>query len=430
MSAAPTCVALVDCNNFFASCERMRRPDLDNVPVAVLSSNDGCIIARSEEVKALGIPMGMPYFQAKDLIKQHNVALFSLNYTLYTETSARIMKLLQESVPAVQVYSVDEAFLDLSGMERYFDLDKFLQSLRKKIWDEIRIPVSIGVAPTKALAKLANRIAKKKKSTYVEFLMNPEDQIAALDKTKVEDIWGVGRRNAKKLQALGINSGLELRNLGPSAMRRIGSVVEVRLVRELRGESSLLVETDYDPKRHIASSRSFGQRITTVTEMKDALTFLLSIAMRKLHRQRSAAGAIHVSFSTARNNEPKPSVCKGFARLPIATDYPPILLQQVLQLVEEIFKPGHRYARAQVTFYELEPATQVQGSLFIDPNNDKQRRVIDLVNQLNKDKGGQNIVNWAAFNLKDTHWMPKSEYRSPHQVTLKDEDMDIARPWW
>ena len=429
----PTCVALVDCNNFFASCERAKQPEYDNVPVVILSSNDACIIARSEEAKDLGISMGMPLFQARSIIAQHNVKMFSLNYALYTETSARIMLLLKEAVPNAETYSIDEAFLDLSGMERFFDLDKFLQDLRKRIWDELRIPVSFGVAPTKALAKQANRIAKKKKTTYVEFMMTYESQKAALEKTRVENVWGIGRRNAKKLNAVGIFSGWELRNMNPNVIKKIGGgVVEMRLLRELRGDSSLMIEERVEPKRHILSSRSFGRKITTLEDIKGAFTFLLSLAIRKLHREKQSVTYIHVQYQTARNDDDRPQSCNRTVHLPVATDFPPEILRQTMIAVEEAFVTGCKYARGAVTFSGLEPTDGIQGSLFGSPMNTKQRKVTDLVNELNKDKGGKKMVDWAAFKQteEETEWMPKSELLSDHTTTITDEEMDVAKPWW
>ncbi|MDX2002575.1 MAG: Y-family DNA polymerase [Chitinophagales bacterium] len=425
----PSCVALLDCNNFFVSCERARNRELEKVPVAVLSSNDGCIIARSEEVKALGIPMGMPYFKAQPIIKEHNIRIFSLNYTLYTETSARIMDLILYYAPNAEVYSIDEAFLDLSGMQ-YIDLNKFLTDLKNRIWEEMRIPVCIGVGPGKALAKLANRIAKKKKTTGIEVLMDSKSQEEALRATEVGDIWGVGRRNQMKLNKLGIKTGWDLRQASPSLMRRIGSIIEVRLVRELKGESCLMVDNYREPKKHILSSRSFGKKITTLHHAQEALTFLTSIAIRKLHKEKLATSYIRIYLSTARYNEPNIATVSEYIQLTAATDYPPDILYHVLQLVEKAFNTDYRFAKGGVIFAGLVAQGQVQGSLFEQAVDTKEEKVKALVNRLNRNQGGKKVIDWAGFQINDTSWMPKSEYRTEHEVEVDDELYDTARPWW
>ena len=432
MPSVPTCVALVDCNNFFASCERMVDPTLENVPVAVLSSNDGCIIARSEEVKALGIPMGAPWFKCRDLLNKHGVRLFSLNMQLYTETSARIMNLLIQRVPKVQVYSIDEAFIDLSGMEKYFDLEQFLQQLRHDIKEQIGIPVSFGVAPSKILAKLANKIAKKKKTTYVEFLMDPKEREQVLRDTPVEDLWGIGRQNAAKMHDNGVLSAWDMACLNPRQVQKMRSVIEGRLVLELRGEYCLPIEAPPEVKQHIGSSRSFGERITKLEDLKGAFTFLMGLATNKLVRQRSACKVIYLTAYIGKPRQPERTKTRALITLPEHEHYPPVLLQAVLDKVPELFKPGASYYKAAVSLHDLCSVAQAKSDLFFDIKHGKHERLLNTMGSLNKDRAIPQI-EWAGFKVERANkpWIPKCDRMSvPSVQRLTDEELGKARPWW
>lgn len=432
MSRVPTCVALVDCNNFFASCERMVDPRLEGVPVAVLSSNDGCIIARSEEVKDIGIPMGAPWFKWREHLDKHGVRLFSLNMQLYTETSARIMNLLIKRVPKVQVYSIDEAFLDLSGMEKYFDLEQFLQQLRQDIWNEVGIPVSIGVAPSKALSKLANSIAKKQKTTYVEFLMDKDKREQVLRATPVEKIWGVGRQNTARLNNAGVLTAWDMANLNPKQVQKMRSVIEGRLVLELRGEYCFPIEEPPEVKQHIGSSRSFGERITQLNDLKGAFTFLMGLATHKLVRQRSACKVILLTAYIGKPRDPERSKTRAVITLPEHNHYPPVLLQAVLERVPDLFKPGASYYKAAVTLHDLCSVAQVKSDLFFDLKYGKQERLLNTMGSLNKDRALPQ-VEWAGFKATNASkpWVPKCDRMSvPSVQRLTDEELDKARPWW
>lgn len=432
MPPMPTCVALVDCNNFFASCERMVDPSLEQVPVAVLSSNDGCIIARSEEVKEMDIPMGAPWFKWRSFMEKRGVRLFSLNMPLYTETSARIMNLLIKRVPKVQVYSIDEAFLDLSGMEKYFDLENFLQQIRHDIREQIGIPVSIGVAPSKALAKLANHIAKKKKTSYVEFLMDASQRETVLKETPVENVWGVGYRNRSRLHSAGVRTAWDLACLSPGKVQKMRSVIEGRLVLELRGQSCLPVEIPPEEKKHIGSSRSFGERITRLEDLKGAITFLMGLATSKLVRQQSACKAIYISASIGKPRDAKRRKNKAWIILPEPIYYPPALLQAALERVPELFNPGASYYRAAVSLHELCSINQTKSNLFFNLHYGKQERLLKLVTQLNRDQTKPKLA-WAGFQQTDDRkpWVPKCEHMSVPSVSRQsDEELATARPWW
>lgn len=432
MSQYPTCVALLDCNNFFASCERMLDPSLEGVPVAVLSSNDGCLIARSEEVKALGVPMGAPWFLWKDFLNKNGVRLFSLNMQLYTETSARIMNLLIARVPHVQVYSIDEAFLDLSGMEKYFDLEQFLQQLRHDIKEQIGIPVSIGVAPSKVLAKLANAIAKKKKTTYIEYLMDPAVREAVLKETPVEKVWGVGRRNAAKMHGIGVLTAWDLACLNPRKVQQMRSVIEGRLVLELRGQACLPIEAPPDVKQHIGSSRSFGQKITSLTDLEGAFTFLMAMATKKLVRQRSACKTIHITVYIGKPRDPARRHVSCSVSVPEASHYPPQLLRAVLEALPQLYQPGYQYYKAGVMLCELSSIAEVKSNLFFEQNQGKQHKILELMTQLNRNQPKPQ-VEWAGFKTDGgaTPWQPKCEHMSTPSVEhLTDDEIDTARPWW
>lgn len=432
MPKMPTCVALVDCNNFFASCERMVDPSLEQVPVAVLSSNDGCIIARSEEVKALGVPMGAPWFQWRDFLEDNGVRLFSLNMSLYTETSARIMNLLIKRVPKVQVYSIDEAFLDLSGMERYFDLDKFLQQLRQEIWDEIGVPVSIGVAPSKVLAKLANRIAKKKKTSYVEFLNDATEREIVLKNTPVEDVWGVGRRNAEKLHRIGVKTAGDLACMSPRTVQQMRSVIEGRLVLELRGESCIPVEAPPEIKKHIGSSRSFGQPITTLKDLQGAFTFMMEMATKKMTRQQSACKTIVLTAYIGKPRHPDRSKARAIITLPEHSHYPPTLLQAALEKVIELYTPNTRYFKAAVLLLDLCSIQELKSNLFFDMRLGRQENLLNLMHTLNRNQPKPQ-VEWASFKPADNHkpWEPRCAHMSVSSMAqLNDDELSVARPWW
>ena len=294
--------ALVDCNNFYASCERVFQPALENKPVCILSNNDGCIIARSNEAKALGIKMGDPWHKRKAFCQEHGVAVFSSNYTLYGDMSRRVMLCLQKFTPDVEVYSIDEAFLQLDGFE-YLNLEEYGTTIRRTVYGCTRIPVCIGIGPTKTLAKVANHLAKARQKqgigSGVLDLCDRNVRNVVLPVIAVEDIWGVGRRWGKRLQAMGIHTAAQLRDAEPKAMRQVFSVVMERMVHELRGTSCLGLE-DIQAKKNIMSSRSFGRMVTDKGELLEAVSSYAARAAEKLRRQGSRANGLYVFLQTNR----------------------------------------------------------------------------------------------------------------------------------
>ena len=296
--------ALVDCNNFYASCERVFAPDLIGRPVVVLSNNDGCVIARSDEAKAVGIPMGAPLHDYQDMMKKNGVAIFSSNYALYGDMSARVMRSLHHFTPDVEVYSIDEAFLGLSGFDQA-TLPDHMRRLRRAVRQWTGIPVSVGIAPTKTLSKLANRIAKKYTSDGVYMMMDPELMPRILGDIEIEDIWGISKRWGARLRQLGIGNALQLRQASPRQIRQALSVIGERIVHELNVHSCLTIE-EVQPKQSIMSSRSFGRMVSDLQSLEEAVASYTARAAEKLRRQSSRAGGIYIFIRTNRFRQSDP----------------------------------------------------------------------------------------------------------------------------
>jgi DNA polymerase V len=310
---------LVDCNNFYVSCERLFQPMLHGKPVVVLSNNDGCVIARSDEAKALGIPMGLPAFKLADLVKKHCLEVYSSNYTLYGDLSARVMTTLTQWTPEVEVYSIDEAFLKFSPLPSDA-LMAYGQSMRATIQQWTGIPVSIGIASTKTLAKLANRLAKRSpEAKGVIALTSPAEIEAVLACTPIEDIWGIGRGYARRLHAHEIRTALQLRDVHDRWVRQELGIVGLRLVWELRGISCLPLALCPPPKQSVMVSRSFGRPITTRTEMREAVATYMTRAAEKLRRHQVAAGVLTVFLMTNRFTDESQYANGVTMPLPIAT---------------------------------------------------------------------------------------------------------------
>ena len=432
----PPCVALVDCNSFYASCERLLDPSLRHRPVAVLSNNDGCIIARTDEVKDLGIAMGAPLFQVRELIERHGVVLKSANFNLYGEISARVMRVLRDEAPACEVYSVDEAFLDLTGLGAYVPLAPWCQRLRQRLLDEVGIPVSVGVGPTKVLAKLANRLAKRARTSYVDVLLEPERIEQVLRQTPVEDLWGVGRRNALRLGSMGIHTAWQLRQSPSEVLLRARSIAEVRLAHELRGTPCLSLVEAHPAKQQIATTRSFGQPVTELAELQSAVAYFVRGAVRKLRKQRSAAGQIYVYARTNPFSDREPLVrLERLVRLPTPSAHPPELLRHALAALDEMYRPGLRYKKAGVVLLDIRPDDSRQGELFggVRPF-DRIDRLNGLMAELNV-QHRREVLYWGVFHRNSFGWRPNSAYATtdaaiPDHLRVSEADRDQIRPWW
>ena len=413
--------ALVDCNNFYASCEKLFRPDLKDTPVVVLSNNDGCVVARSREAKLLGIKMGVPVFQIKSEMQRHGILAFSSNYALYADLSSRVMRTLEEMAPRVEVYSIDEAFLDLTGIESALSLVEFGQQVRERIGHWIGITVCVGIAPTKTLAKLANHAAKKYPATQgVVDLTNPDRQRRLLALVPVDDVWGVGKRLSKRLNALGITTALDLANASPRAIRDQFSVVLERTVRELNGESCIELEEIPPTKKQIVCSRSFGVKVTQFELLREAICEYATRATEKLRKEQQQAKVLTVFIRTSpfKDNEPQYSnSASGELLIPSCDTRDFIELAN--HLLKRIWKDGFRYAKAGVMLSDFYDPGMFQPGLFDDvstrSNSQQLMSVLDTINQ-----SGAGKVFFAGQGTKKD-WSMKREHLSPAYTTRWDQ---------
>jgi DNA polymerase V len=414
--------ALLDCNNFYVSCERLFQPALLGKPVVVLSNNDGCVIARSDEAKALGIPMGLPAFKLADLRQEHPIEVFSSNYTLYGDLSARVMTTLMQWAPAVEVYSIDEAFLDLTGISTEA-LRTYGKTLRATIHQWTGIPVSIGIAPTKTLAKLANRLAKRSPQGVVALTAATEIE-ATLACTHVEDIWGIGPGYTRRLKAHDIRTAVQLRDANDRWIRQQLGGVGQRIVWELRGISCLLLELCPPPKQSLMVSRSFGRPITSLSEMREAVATYTTRAAEKVRRHNMAAGVMTVFLMTNRFTE-EPQYSQSVTMpLPVATQDTAELIRYALRGLEHVFREGYRYQKAGVILTALVPAHQVQTHLFDQHDRERSKQLMAAIDAINRE-WGSGTIRYAAVGLKPG-WLMRCARRSP-RYTTRWEELAVVR---
>jgi DNA polymerase V len=409
-----TVFALIDCNNFYVSCERVFQPGLTGKPVVVLSNNDGCVIARSEEAKALGIPMGSPAFQLAQHFPSQDIEVYSSNYALYGDMSARVMTTLAQVTPAVEVYSIDEAFVHLSGPGTG-------QWLRRLVTRWTGIPVSVGIGATKTLAKLANRHAKRLPQAHgVMDLTIPADQDAILAQTPVRDVWGIGPQYSTFLTSHGITTADDLREAPDQWIKKHMGVVGLRIVWELRGIACLPLVQCPPSQKSLTVSRSFGRPITTLAEMREAIATYTSSAAAKLRRRGLAAGLLTVFLSTNRFKPEKPQYHNAIRlSLPVVTNDTAELLSYALRGIERLFREGYRYKKAGVLLTALVPAQQVQTHLFDRKNRERSARLMQALDQLNTEMGAETVC-YGATGLQ-TRWQMRRARRSPRYTTRWDE---------
>lgn len=411
--------ALIDCNNFYASCERVFRPDLNGKPIVVLSNNDGCVIARSNEAKAIGIPMGAPAFEYEAVFKQQKVHVFSANFALYGDLSHRVMTLLGEFSPEIEVYSIDEAFLKLTGFD-YFDLQAYGNEMKERVTKGTGVPISVGIAPTKALAKVANRIAKKypkeTKGTYV--IDTEEKRLKALKWLAVEDIWGIGRKHAARLRSQGVKTALDFTQLSDAWVQKSMSIVELRLKRDLEGKPTLDLEA-LKVKKNIATTRSFEKTLTELEQLKERVATFAVAAAEKLRKQKSCCKAISVFVHTNGFRQDLPQYAQNtLAKLPYATNSSIELARFAQQALERIYRKGYDYKKAGVVLLDILPENQVQQALF-ENSNPKHISLMQTMDQLNQ-RFGQQKIKLAVQDPKRV-WKMKQEKLSPRYTTnLKD----------
>lgn len=407
--------ALVDCNNFYASCERLFRPDLKNAPIVVLSNNDGCCIARSNEAKALGIAMGEPYFKIKGLCKQHGVHAFSSNYTLYGNISQRVMCTIEETWPHMEIYSIDEAFLDLSSLPEVFH-DSFCQELQKKILKHTGIPTSIGIGATKTLAKVANHLCKKVFKIPVFNITSNREQL--LRQISVGDIWGVGRQWTNKLISRGIHTGYDLAMTNTHLLKKSFNVVLMRTAMELQGIACGGLE-EIEPKQNIMSSKSFGQMQTQLPSIEESVSSHCARAVEKMRRQHLICQRIMVFVHTNRfRNDLAQHFQSVEFKLINPTDDLRLITKIAKRCLQRIFKPGYYYKKAGVCLENLIPKDPLQLDLFHQPSDEQlhhTEKLMSVFEQINQ-KYGRSTIRLAAEGYSKP-WAMRAELKSPAYTT-------------
>ena len=416
-------IALVDVNNFYVSAERVFNPKLEGKPVVVLSNNDGCVVARSAEVKALGVPMGEPWFKLRELARKHGIIALSSNYALYADMSNRVMSVLSDFSPKQEIYSIDECFLDLDGLPG--DPVQIGQAIRGRIRKWVGVPVCVGIAPTKTLAKLANHCAKKGlagQEGVCDFTSTSPQEIAQLfSGIEVGEVWGIGRKLSAQLEADGILTVEALRNSDLSRLRSRFGVVMERMVRELHGISCLEMTDISPPKKQIISSRTFGRYVTTLRELEEAVSVYMGRAAEKLRRQGSVAATAYVYIRTNPHKDGEPQYSPGVTvGLPYPTNDTRALVNAVLASLRQIYRPGYRYQKAGVMLSDIMPIGISQGDLFMSSSNkERTNRLMSTLDRINL-KMGQGTLKLASEGIGQG-WKMKRENRSPAYTTRWSE---------
>lgn len=410
---------LIDCNNFYASCERLFRPDLAGRPLVVLSNNDGCIVARSNEAKALGIGMGTPYFKHKSLIRRNNVAVFSSNYPLYGDISQRVMDTLMQLETDVEVYSIDEAFIGLPA-GNYPDLANYAGTLRDRVRKNTGIPVSIGFGPTKTLAKIANRFAKKNDSADSVFVMdNRQNLDTLLAEVEVGDIWGIGPRHADRLTKQGVCSALQLTRCNDTWLRKQLTVTGLRTVMELRGIPCMVLEKTGAARKSITTSRSFGHPVHRLSDLQEAVAAYTTQAAFKLRRTSLRATVIDVYLRTNRFKKNEPQYCRRKTlTLPAPSSHTATLIKAALTLLRAIYRPGYRYQKAGVLLSGLVSQKYRQAHIFTAPSPDS-NSLMKAVDEINKRWGRDTIRSGTAGFTREWHY--RQLKKSPAYTTRWSE---------
>jgi DNA polymerase V len=413
--------ALIDCNSFFASCEQVFRPDLRGKPVVVLSNNDGFVVARSKEAKALGIGDLQAFFKVEPLLRQHKVAIFSSNFPLYGDTSSRVMQTLRGFSPNIEIYSIDEMFLSFHHMP--FELSDYARGIKNRVWQHTRIPVSVGIAPTKTLAKMANRAAKKiTKCQGICVMDTPHKWEWYLRRVPVTAIWGVAKRLAKRLEPLHIHTAWDLARANPKAVRRVSSINLERTIAELNGTPCLALEELPPAKKQIYCTRSFGKKATELQPVLEGISLYAARAAEKLRAQRHLALTMHVFMHTSPFESGFHSV-SDVAQLPYPTDDTRLITALARDTVRRLYSPGHAFLKAGIGLIEIVDRQHHQFDLLCtgqSAQTDKLMRVIDQVNQ----QQGKGAVFLAAQGINKP-WYMRQQYASP-QYTTKWRDIPVV----
>jgi DNA polymerase V len=421
--------ALIDCNNFFVSCERLFRPDLEGRPVVVLSSNDGCAVARSNEAKALGIPMGAPAFKYRQLFKEQGVVQFSANFELYGDISDRITRLLTRITPHIEIYSVDESFLELSQLA-LTDRTVWAREVRARLWREVGVPVSIGIATSKTLAKLAAEHAKHSEDLggVLDFMkLGAPEQAHYLRRTPLADIWGIGWRLAPKLKAEGLHTALDLSRMSPQLARQLMGIHGRQLVAELQGTCCHPLETGHKVRQSVMHGRMFGEDTTDSGVLESAIASLTARAAFRLRREHLLAHSAVISLSTNRH-KPGYQRLSRFVPLSIPTADTGVILTTLMQALPSMYNPRRQYHRANILLYDLIQETNLQPDLFgmvdvaASDRSQERMRALDIINE----RYGRGSLHFAAEDLSQT-WEPKRRLQSP-RYTTQWQELPQARP--
>ncbi|WP_336353190.1 translesion error-prone DNA polymerase V subunit UmuC [Pseudomonas atacamensis] len=411
--------ALIDCNSFYASCERVFRPDLAKTPIVVLSNNDGCVIARSYDAKPF-VKMGQPYFQIKDHLRQHGIVAFSSNYALYGDMSERVMTIIESMVPALEVYSIDEAFADLSGVPG--DLSAFGRRMRFTLFKCTGIPVGVGIAHTKTLAKLANHTAKRLLDITggVVDLCDPFKRDWTLRNTDVGEVWGVGRRMKAHLETMGIKTAMDLAKADPWMLRQKFSVVVEKTARELAGTSCLELGEADPPKQEICCSRMFGTRLTEIEPIKEAVATYTQRAAEKLRAQNSLCKKIRVSVRTGMFNPQEAKYANGaLVELPYPTNDVRLMTKAATEAVNRLFRPGYKYSKAEVLLMDLRQPGEFTDDLFAHSQPVMADKVMSVLDEING-RWGKGVLRVASVPVAPG-WAMRRELMSQSYTTKLDQ---------
>jgi len=423
MSKVPPVFGLIDCNSFYASCERVFRPDLAKVPIVVLSNNDGCVIARSYDAKPF-VKMGEPYFQIKEKLRQHGIVAFSSNYALYGDISERVMTIIESMVPAVEVYSIDEAFADLTGIQ---GLDLLGRRIRSQVLRCTGIPVGVGIAPTKTLAKLANHTAKRLQAETggVVNICDPVKRDWVLRNTDVAEVWGVGRRMKMHLDAMGIKTAMDLAKADAWSLRKNFSVVIEKTARELAGTSCLDLDEPNPPKQEICCSRMFGKRLKELPPIREAVATYMMRASEKLRAQKSLCKKIRVSIRTGMFNPDEAKYANGVVvDLPYSTDDVRLLTTAAVDALDRVFRPGFSYSKAEVMLLNLCQPGEYKDDLFATSQPAEATRVMAVLDEING-RWGRGMLR-AASVPSNPDWGMRREMMSQSYTTKLDQLWEVA----
>ena len=415
---------LCDCNNFFVSCERVFDPSLNNRPVVVLSNNDGCVVSRSNEAKAIGIKMGQPLYQIRDFVKRHNIAVRSSNYHLYGDMSKRVMATLKQHIPCIEIYSIDEAFLQLDGIpaER---LKAFGEEVARIVRHNTGIPVSIGISHTKTLAKIASKLCKKyPKLNSACFMQRDEDIAKVLDKFSIADVWGIGRRHNRMLNECGIKSAAQFKALSREWVQNRMGITGVRTWQELHGTPCLEFSHEQADKQSITVSRSFSKELYDIDELYETITTFAGIAAEKLRKQQSVAQELQVFIITNHHRDDQPQYYEcGQVQFSTATDSTLEIVKAATTELQRIFRKGYGYKKSGVRLSRITPANTVQTNLFDTIDRPKHKRLMETIDRINAGMGRESIKLVSQGTITDH---TNREYLSP-QYTTRWEDILVVK---